>query len=189
MNEQKGTTSMKSATLVAAYLAAIVAANLIITEKGPSWSVYTAFAAIGLDLTCRDRLHDLWRGHILRNMAILIASGSAISYLLNRDSGRIALASCLAFGAAATVDGITYHLRRRAPWMERANDSNVAGAAVDSLVFPIVAFGTPILWAIVFGQFCAKVAGGYLWSRVLSVSQGQEWLDRNRRLWGARSRL
>lgn len=177
---------MRTPALVGAYLAAIVAANIIVTEKGPSWSVYTAFALIGLDLSCRDRLHDLWRGHLLRNMALLIAAGSAISYLLNRDAGRIALASCLAFGAAATVDGIIYHLRRRAPWMERANDSNVAGAAVDSLVFPIVAFGTPVLWAIVFGQFCAKVAGGYLWSRVLKVKAGDEWTQRNRALWGRR---
>jgi len=31
----------------------------------------------------------------------------------------------------------------------------------------LIAFGTPLLWAIVFGQFTAKVAGGYLWSLVL----------------------
>lgn len=171
---------MSRVTLIGIYLAAIIAANLIITEKGPSWSVYTAFVFIGLDLSCRDRLHDLWRGHLLRNMGLLIIAGSALSYALNRDAGRIALASCLAFAAAASIDGLIYHLRRRAPWMERANDSNVAGAAVDSLVFPIIAFGTPILWAIVFGQFCAKVAGGYLWSRLLGVSPGREWLERNR---------
>jgi len=57
--------------LVNAYLAAIIAANLIVTHKGPTWSVYTAFVLIGLDLTTRDRLHDLWRGHVLRNMAFL----------------------------------------------------------------------------------------------------------------------
>ncbi len=169
--------------LVATYLAAIVAANEIITHKGPTCSIYTAFVFIGLDLVTRDRLHDYWRGHVLRNMALLIASGSALSYALNRDSGRIALASCVAFGAAATVDGTVYHLRRKERWADRSNESNVAGAAVDSLIFPAIAFGTPILWAIVFGQFCAKVAGGYLWSLVLR-KRGNEWHDRNKALYG-----
>jgi hypothetical protein len=153
--------------LIATYLGAIVAANMIITNKGPTWSIYTAFLFIGLDLTTRDRLHDEWRGHVLRNMALLIASGSAISYIVNRDSGRIALASCIAFGAAATADGIVYHLRRDQTWSDRSNESNVAGASVDSFLFPAIAFGTPLLWAIIFGQFTAKVAGGYIWSLVL----------------------
>jgi uncharacterized PurR-regulated membrane protein YhhQ (DUF165 family) len=81
------------------------------------------------------------------------------------------------------VDGIIYHLRRRERWADRSNESNVGGAAVDSLVFPIVAFGSPILWAIVFGQFTAKVAGGYLWSLVLR-KRGNEWEQRNHALYG-----
>lgn len=169
--------------LVALYLAAIVAANLIITHKGPTWSIYTAFLFIGLDLVTRDRLHDAWRGHILRNMALLISAGSALSYLVNRDSGRIALASCLAFGVAATADGLVYQWRRKERWADRSNESNIAGAAVDSLIFPLVAFGTPVLWAIVFGQFTAKVAGGYLWSLVLR-KRGNEWEQRNKSLYG-----
>ena len=95
--------------LVAIYLAAIVAANLIVTHKGPTWSVYLAFVFIGLDLVCRDRLHDAWHGHVVRNMAALIVAGSAISYVVNRDAGRIALASCLAFGAAATADAVVHN--------------------------------------------------------------------------------
>jgi uncharacterized PurR-regulated membrane protein YhhQ (DUF165 family) len=153
--------------LVSVYLVAIVAANQIITHQGPTWSIYTAFVFIGLDLVTRDRLHDAWKGRVLRNMALLILAGSVISYAVNRNSGRIALASCLAFGLAATADGVVYHLRRKERWADRSNESNVAGAGVDSLIFPLVAFGTPVLWAIMFGQFTAKVAGGYLWSLVL----------------------
>jgi hypothetical protein len=86
---------------------------------------------------------------------------------VNRDTARIALASCVAFGAAATADAIVYHLRRKERWADRSNESNVAGAAVDSLIFPVIAFGTPILWALTFSLFCAKIAGGYLWSLIL----------------------
>lgn len=169
--------------LIGGYLLAIVAANWSVTKWGPEASIYNAFLFIGLDLVTRDRLHDMWRGRLLRNMSLLIVAGSALSYLVNRDSGRIALASCIAFGAAATVDAIVYHARRGEPWSERSNESNVAAAAVDSLVFPLIAFGTPLLWPIVFGQFTAKVAGGYIWSLVLRSKTG-EWERRNRDLYG-----
>jgi hypothetical protein len=110
---------------------------------------------------------------LIRNMALLIAAGSGLSYLVNRDSGRIALASCIAFGAAAVADALLYHRLRNHSWYERANQSNLAGAAVDSIVFPWVAFGA-FIWPLVFGQFCAKVAGGVVWSFVLRKQNDSE---------------
>ena len=188
---------MNKTALIAAYLGAIITANLVIAYKGPSWSVYTAFALIGLDLTTRDRLHSMWHDHLIRNMAALIAAGSALSYAFARlapqivgsepppNIGRIALASCAAFAVAATVDTIVYHWRRRADWLERANDSNVASAGADSIAFVAIAFGlNPFLWAVVFGQWTAKIAGGYVWARILRRNPGDEWLARNRRMWG-----
>lgn len=174
------------AALCAVYLAAIVAANLSVEHWGPRAVIYNAFLFIGLDLTCRDRLHDLWRGHLIRNMGLLILAGSGLSYIVNRDTAKIAVASCVAFGAAAVVDALVYHLRRDRPWIERVNESNLFGAAVDSLVFPWIAFGA-FLWPIVFGQFCAKVAGGVVWSFVIKTTAGQEWAIRNRERWSAGS--
>jgi len=159
--------------LCAAYLAAIVAANLSVTHWGPQAVIYNAFLFIGLDLTCRDRLHDIWRGRLIRNMSLLIAAGSGLSYLVNRDSGRIALASCIAFGAAAVTDSLVYQRLRNNSWYERANQSNLASAAMDSIIFPWIAFGA-FLWPIVFGQFCAKVAGGVVWSFVLRKANDSE---------------
>lgn len=154
--------------LVGLYIAAIVAANLLVAMFGPAVSIVNAFALIALDLTSRDRLHEAWAGRGLTwRMAALIAAGSAISYLLNRRAGPIALASLAAFGASATVDALVYHLLRRRSWLVRANGSNVLSAAIDSLVFPILAFGWPPLWAIVIGQFIAKTIGGALWAALL----------------------
>ncbi len=50
--------------------------------------------------------------------------------------------------------------------MIRANDSNVLGSAIDSIVFPTLAFGL-FLPEIVLAQFFAKFVGGFLWSLVL----------------------
>jgi uncharacterized PurR-regulated membrane protein YhhQ (DUF165 family) len=155
--------------LVITYLAAIVAANLIITKYGPSATLYVAFGLIALDLTTRDALHDAWGKWKLPKMAALIAAGSILSYVVSDDAGKIALASAVAFGTAATVDGVVYQLRHQAQWLERANLSNLFGAAADTLVFFAIAFGLGnVPFLIVFGQFAAKVAGGLVWSLLLS---------------------
>ncbi len=152
------------------YLAAIVLANLSIAQLGPSMSIINAFLFIGLDLTARDKLHEVWRGRGLwLKMTALIVAGSALSWLLNRNAGPIALASLVAFGAAATVDAVVYQALGKYPKWLRVNGSNVPSAAVDSLIFPALAFGLPLLWPIVFGQFAAKVLGGAVWSLVFSA--------------------
>jgi hypothetical protein len=154
---------------VIVYIAAMVGANLSIAAFGPWVSPINSFLLIGLDLSLRDRLHDRWAGRGLWwRMLALIATAGAVSYLLNPAAGRIAVASMVAFVCAGLVDALAYHLLRHRPWMTRSNGSNVAGAGVDSILFPTLAFGT-LMPAIVLLQFAAKVGGGALWSWVLSA--------------------
>lgn len=148
---------------VGIYLAAVVLANLTVAWFGPWWSVVNAALLIGLDLSLRDRLHESWRGRgLVWKMGLLIASGGLISYLLNRDAGQIALASTVAFVAAALTDAAIYHLLRDRAYAVKVNGSNVPSAAVDSLVFPTLAFGG-LNVALTVAQFVAKVAGGFAW--------------------------
>ncbi len=154
--------------MVPIYLLSIVLANLGVARFGPSAAIVVAFMLIGLDLTARDALHHQWSGrHLWRNMAILILSGSALSYIVNRESGSIALASALAFMSAAVVDTLIYSLLQTRPVIWRINISNIFSAAVDSLIFPLVAFGG-IMPAIIFGQFIAKTCGGFIWGVALA---------------------
>lgn len=152
---------------IALYLMAIIAANLLIAHFGPSAVYVVAFVFIGLDLTSRDKLHDLWRGkQLFLKMGLLIGAGSLLSYLLNREAGIIALASLVAFAASAIVDAVVYHFLRDKKYMLRINGSNILGAAVDSLVFPTIAFGGLNI-IITLGQFVAKILGGFVWSLIL----------------------
>lgn len=152
---------------VLTYIAAITAANLSVAWIGPWVSPINAFVLIGLDLSLRDRLHERWQAnHLWPRMLAMILAGGAISYLLNPAAGKIAIASTAAFVVAGLADALAYHALRRWPYMTRANGSNVVGAAVDSLVFPTMAFGG-LIPAIVLAQFAAKVTGGALWSVVL----------------------
>lgn len=154
--------------IVAMYLAAAVAANLSVTAFGPSVSIINAFVLIAFDLTARDTLHERWQGRGLRwRMITLIGAGAIISAVLNGDAAQIALASFAAFAVSGFADTVTYSLIGNRARLLRINGSNVVSAAADSLVFPLVAFGLPLLWPIVIGQFMAKLAGGFLWSLVL----------------------
>jgi len=153
--------------IVALYLAAVVGANLTVAAFGPAWSVVNAFVFIGFDLTSRDRLHREWHGNgLVWKMALLIAAGGAISWALNADAAQIAVASTISFVLSAIVDTLVFQGLRGRSWMAQVNGSNVASAAVDSIVFPTLAFGA-LLPFVVAGQFAAKVGGGYVWSRVL----------------------
>jgi len=83
--------------------------------------------------------------------------------LLNPAAGAIALASFVAFALAMSADTIAYHFLRDKPWMIRSNGSNVAGAGVDSITFPTIAFGG-LMPEIVALQFISKICGGAIWS-------------------------
>ena len=153
--------SLTIAVLV--YAAAMTLANLSVATWGPWVSPINAFVLIGLDLALRDWLHVRLRAW---QMGALIAFTGLITFVLTPSAGQIAVASAVAFTAAALVDWGTF-AKLRGSWMVRANGSNVAGAAVDSLVFPTLAFGA-LMPQIVLAQFVAKVAGGALWAAVLN---------------------
>lgn len=155
-------------TLIAAaiYAMAMTLANLSIAEFGRVAIPINAFLLIGLDLALRDWLHvriKTWQ------MAALIAFSGALTFALNPAAGHIAIASACAFMAAALADWAVF-ARMRGSWMMRANGSNVAGALVDSIVFPAMAFGglDPL---IVAQMFVAKVAGGAMWAWIIGRKQ------------------
>jgi hypothetical protein len=149
------------------YIAALVAANLLVAWLGVWFSLVNAFVLIGLDLSLRDKLHDLWEGDKLPiKMGGLIATASIVSYAINPATGMIAFASLAAFSLSMVADAFAYQYLKGKNWLIRANGSNIAGSAVDSVVFPTIAFGGLML-EIVALQFIAKVGGGFIWSKIL----------------------
>lgn len=144
------------------YAVAMVGANLSIATFGPWVSPINSFFLIGLDLTLRDYLHmkiNTWQ------MAALIAITGGLSYALNPASASIAIASSVSFILAALVDWWAFR-SVTGSWMRRSMVSNVAGAGVDSIVFPTLAFGV-LMPQIVVLQFAAKVSGAAIWAWLL----------------------
>ena len=152
-----------------AYAVAMVAANLLVATFGPAISPINAFLLIGLDLTLRDWLHvrlKTWQ------MGGLIVGTGLITYGLNPASGMIAVASAVSFLVASVVDWAVF-VKTTGSWIKRANVSNTAGAAVDSLLFPTIAFGV-LIPEIIALQFIAKVCGGAVWSFLLQKFQNEQ---------------
>lgn len=161
----------KTPIIVAVYLAAAVLANLLIAWLGPQATPYVAFALIGLDLSSRDLLHERWgrggRAALVRRMGALVVGGSLLTAAVNVDATQIALASLVAFVLAGASDTVVYELMKQASAAKKMNVSNVAGAAMDSAVFPLIAFGA--FDASLSGkQFAAKVVGGAMWAYFLA---------------------
>lgn len=151
-----------SAILIAVYVVAMVTANLLVWWLGPWFSPINSFFLIGLDLTLRDVMQERlsrWQ------LAGVILVGGAITWAVNPAAKHIAIASAVAFIVSAIADWAAYTALRSRPWLIRSNGSNVVGAAVDSIIFPTLAFGS-FLPHIIAMQFAAKVGGGFLWSLI-----------------------
>lgn len=153
--------------IVLAYLAANILANLSVTYFGPASTPINAFLLIAFDLVARDKLHENWKHkHLWPKMLLLVGTGALLSWFLNRGAGQIATASFIAFLLTGMTDTIVYQMLKNHTRFLKVNGSNVVSAAVDSIAFPTIAFGSFIPW-IILGQFSAKVLGGYIWSLIL----------------------
>lgn len=176
-HEHSHLSRLGTVALVGLYLGAICIANLTVAWFGAGVVLINAFVLVSLDLTSRDRLHQAWEGRgLVRKMALLIVAGSALSAALDYQALPVAVASCVAFAAAATIDTLLYAALGRQPWLVRANGSNAMSALVDSAVFlSVLASYGGLPWAIVplliAGQWLAKTVGGAAWSLVLMRGQ------------------
>lgn len=155
-----------TALAFAAYLATIPGANWMIGNVGQcqmgvcvipvGFGLYapSGVLLVGLALVLRDVIHErvgtraaLWA----------IMAGSLISLALAPP--QLAAASLLAFGLAELADLAVYApLRQRRLWLAVLL-SGLAGAAVDSAVFLLVAFGSlNFLLGLIVGKLWASVA-------------------------------
>lgn len=154
-------------SLIAGYLGAIVIANLSVVYFGPPAAIWNAFFLIGFDLVARDGLHEVWQGRYLwPKMLALIAAGSLLSWWLNADAGRVALASFAAFSLAGGSDAIIYAILGKQNRLVKMNGSNFISSIIDSFAFVLIA-DLPLF--IIPAQIAAKISGGFIWSLLLAL--------------------
>lgn len=155
--------------LVAVYLAAFVLANYLVLWFGGVGLLITASLLIPFDFVMRCVFHETWKGIglILKFGAIVIAA-SILTYLINRETINIALASSGGFITAQIAAGIFYQLTIKKRFFIKVNGSDALGILVDSIVFQWIAFGEITFW-ITSSQFTLKLFGGFFWYWVIFV--------------------
>src|SRR5690625_25078 len=157
--------------LVTAYIAALTLANISVAHFGMWSTPLNAFLLIGFSCVARDALHGMWGGRLERavKMLLLIVTAGLLSLVVHADAGRIALASTVAFVVSETIDWFAYSLLYKRHFLVRSNGSNIFGNISDSILFPIIAFGTvPGVAAVMGVQLFAKRFGGFLWSLLIN---------------------
>ena len=166
--EKTGRWSLAEILCVVSFLGAIVTANLGVLVFGQKALPFTAFILIPFDMVVRDVLHDRWRrkNRLWVNMAKLIVTGGLISFALEWEVYRIAIASCLGFLSAGYIDAMVYQRLIYKPRLVRMNCSNLASSIADSLVFPFIAFGWEMSLWLSATQAMSKFFGGAAWSLV-----------------------
>lgn len=149
--------------VVIVYILSLCSANLLVAYFGAWITPINAFFLVGLEMILRDILHE--RYGILRSIILSMVAGG-VSYLINPDAGIIAFASLVAFVSSAIVNAWVYQLLIKKSWFKKSNISNIAAAGVDSILFPLIAFGA-FMPVIIIAQFVCKIGGGALWSFIL----------------------
>jgi len=168
LSQRDALSHKKSYLAIAIYISAVVAANLAAAWFGPKITPLIAFTLIGLDLALRNRLAlSLLRSEML----LMIAASAAISYLINPASGQVALAGLMAFSASTLADWWLFS-SLSGTWFRKCLGGLALGSAIDSFLFPTLAFGEFIA-EIVALQFLAKLLGGTMWAYILKPRQNR----------------
>lgn len=165
------TTRIYATVLVLVFLAAVVISNIVATRYGAIVTPYTAFLLVGLGMIIRKVLQNLWTGdQLVKRIGALILIGCALSWLVVRDAGMVALGSAVGFLVSGTIGSIGYaKLKGSEP--KRRGWSNIIEAVIDSLLFIAIAFGWPPNFHVVYAQIMAKVAGGVFWALILRLEE------------------
>lgn len=148
---------------LAAYIAAIVAANWLTTRYGlvtvaPGLVTTAGTFAAGAAMLLRDVVQDTaGRAWVLAGIAI----GAALTWV---TSPALAVASATAFLIAECADMVVYTPLRDRGWARAVLASNTVGAIVDTLLFLALA-GFPVTATTVGGQLVGKLA----WATLLPV--------------------
>jgi uncharacterized PurR-regulated membrane protein YhhQ (DUF165 family) len=149
------------------YVAAFVAANVITAATDPAhigpWLVTWGTWIVGFSFILRDRLHVLYGRRAVYEMLGLGVALAGITSLILGDTLLVLVGSCLALLLAEAADTEAFS-RLRAHLGLSVAASGVVGAAVDSVVFPVVGLGLSgiVPWQfipnVIVGQFVVKGA-------------------------------
>ncbi|UGO52699.1 hypothetical protein OPT79_68 [Klebsiella phage vB_KpnD_Opt-79] len=145
---------MRKVLMICVYVAIFLLANLLVASFGPAVTPFNALFLIAADMVLRDRI-QFESGAAWSILACFLAGFATV--LIAPGSEMIALASGLSCLLAGSASAIAFKLKSGG-FFQKALPANVIAAAVDSIAFPLIAFGS-IMPGITAAQFAAKTIG------------------------------
>lgn len=154
---------------ISIYLLAFVLSNFIVLHFGSTGLIFTALLLIPFDFVMRCLFHETWRGkELIIKLGALVLIASIVTFLINRNTLNIAIASSCGFVCAQIISGVFYQFFINKSYFIKVNGSDAVGILVDSLIFQFIAFSV-ILPEITISQFLLKILGGLFWYWLLFV--------------------
>lgn len=149
--------------LIFLYLFTIVLANLIAYILGQKGLIITAFFLVPFDFIIRSYFHETWKGvKLLKNLISLITLGGLISFIINFNMIKIAVASTAAFIIANIIASFFYQYFIKYKYFIKVNGSDIIAIIVDSFIFQYIAFYNISIF-IMSLQILIKMLGGFFW--------------------------
>lgn len=148
---------------ISLYLLAFILANYLVIWFGSYGLIITALFLIPFDFIMRCVFHETYKGiKLFIYLGSLVLCASILTYLINKESFNIALASCLGFASAQLFASIFYQINIKKSFFVKVNGSDLIGIIIDSIVFQLIAFNI-IDINISLSQIIMKFLGGLFW--------------------------
>jgi len=149
------------------FLAAFVAANLIVKHFGQYGLWFSSALLIPFDFVARCVIHEKYKGYkLVLVLFALTLCAAAVTVAFNWNALNIAAASICGFAAAQLGAGAFYQGNIKRSLFIKVNISDLIAICLDSVIFQIVAFSS-FNPTVTLGQIVIKFLGGLFWYFVL----------------------
>lgn len=147
----------KLSVMIVLFVLLYVAANLSVAYFGVWSTPINALVIISADMVIRDKIQHNF-GFWYSMLACFVAGIATV--IIDPSAGMIAVASVSSVILAGTGSAITFKLKR-GDFYSKSIPANTVSAAIDSIVFPMIAFGS-VMIDVSLAQFAAKTVGAFI---------------------------
>lgn len=145
---------MRKILMIAAYVSLFTLANVLVSYFGVWVTPFNALFIIAADMVIRDRIQ--YESGLMVSMFACAMAGTA-TVLIDPGSEMIAIASFSSVILAGAGSALVFHFKRGG-FYAKSLPANVCASAIDSLAFPLIAFGS-VMIDVSLAQFAAKTIG------------------------------
>ena len=145
---------MRKVLMISSYVLMFLVANVLVSALGAAITPINALFLIAGDMVLRDRIQ--YESGVSWSVGACVIAGLA-TIAIAPGSEMIAAASALSVTLAGAASAIAFKIKSGG-FFSKAMPANIAAAAVDSVAFPLIAFGS-LMPGVTLAQFAAKTIG------------------------------